>query len=185
MARKISNFTFKLKCSLCPCIYSTFMKVWWGRRIWALQTRVFVEETNCPGSNLAYTAFQVCVSGQNTELLWASFSTLKVGTIIAFTSECCCENDGRLCVKCLTWYLACRKRSIDRNTTKKKEGKKEMGLWSQSSVVLNPGSATPWQLFRVILDVTVRIQRESTWRLLDGCLTQSQGPTPATCYLGP
>lgn len=90
-----------------------------------------------------------------------------------------------MCVKCLTWCLACPKHSTDRNTTKEKEGKKEMGLWSQSSLVLNPGSATPWQLFQVILDVTVGTERESAWRLLDGCLTQSQCPMPGACYLGP
>ena len=61
-----------------------------------------------------------------------------------------------------------------RGQSLKKKGKKETGLWSQKSLILKPGSATPWQLFQIILDVTMRINCEDLERK---CMPGT-GPVP-------
>lgn len=66
-----------------------------------------------------------------------------------------------MCVKCLTWCLACHTHA-QRNPIKKKRKERNWSLSQKSLILL--GSATPWQLFQIILDVTMRINCEDSER---------------------
>lgn len=154
-------------------------------RVTQKQTHVFVLETNCQVQILLIppSRFQMCVQTKYRASLSVVFHPLSGKNTSTHLLMLLWESWKIMCVKCLAQCLACRKHSTERREGKqggrkerkrgREEGKerrernKEIGLWSQNSLVLSPSCATTWQVFQLTWDVTVRIQRENSWKPLD------------------